>query len=717
MSLSPTAELDLLRRRVAELEADRAVAEQQRRMGRELQRLLTAISSDFVNLPDEDTGEGINRALAALGQWAGVDRSFVALFRNQGVLLDVPHEWVAEGRVALGEQFQSFSLERFRWFREEMNKRELVHVPRLEDFPPQAAAERELCQSLGLASLLIVPMARRGRSLGMVGFATECAQKTWDPETILLLRVVGEIFAGALERQWGQQERRASEARLRRIIDSNILGILFWSADRQITDANESLLRLLDYTRADLIARRPRLEDLTPSEFWELDRRAWLEMDRRGACAPYEKKLRRRDGSLVPVLFGGALFDPEASSDGEDQGVGFVLDISERKLAEIATEQSEQRFRILARNVPGVVYLYHHDEPRTMLFLNEAVRDLTGIAAREFLEHRVALAELRHPEDATRTAAEIEAALQSRQPFHLLYRLRHVQGDWRWVEEHGQGVLAPDGRLQYVEGTIFDVTDRKRAEDLLRAAHDELERRVQERTRELQAAIEALQFENAERRRAEAALLAEQALLRQTLEQHESHRRLLSYEIHDGLAQYVTGALMHLESYVRRSVQGELDPHLELGLHLLRKTMQEARRLISGLRPPILDESGLVAAIEYLIREQEPLAERVEFVPRVSFGRLSPLLESALFRIVQEALTNVAKHSHARHVQIELTHQGGELRLLVADDGQGFDPDEIAGRGHGLQGIRERARLLAGRASIESRPGSGTRVVVEVPLK
>src|SRR5262249_35096573 len=151
------------------------------------------------------------------------------------------------------------------------------------------------------------------------------------------------------------------------------------------------------------------------------------------------------------------------------------------------------------------------------------------------------------------------------------------------------------------------------AHEQLRAARDELEERVRQRTAKL--------------RQANQRLRREQAFLRRTLDQQEQQRQLMAYEIHDGLAQYITGALMQFEAFLgmrnaecgRRNAQELKEAkgsfripnsafrNLAAGLELLRKSLDEARRMISGLRPPILDEKGLVAAIEYLISEQPPL--------------------------------------------------------------------------------------------------------------
>jgi PAS domain S-box-containing protein len=219
-----------------------------------------------------------------------------------------------------------------------------------------------------------------------------------------------------------------------------------------------------------------------------------------------------------------------------------------------------------------------------------------------------------------------------------------------------------------------------------------------------------------ERKRAETALRREQEFLRRLLDLQERDRQLVAYEIHDGLTQDMAAALMHFEAFQHRAATREDQADFERGLNLLRESVNEARRLISGLRPPVLDEMGIVASVEYLVNEARSEELEIQFVRRTSFARLSRPLESAIFRIVQEALTNVRKHSGARRARVELIEHGRRLRLVVRDWGRGFDPRQVSRERFGLQGIRQRARLLDTDVAIESAAGQGTAVVVDFPL-
>ncbi len=389
----------------------------------------------------------------------------------------------------------------------------------------------------------------------------------------------------------------------------------------------------------------------------------------------------------------------------------------DRRTYERKVRRNEEQFRILAENVPGVVYLCRNDDRYSVIFLNDQIETLTGYSSGEFLADQVSFVELFHPDDAANIVAEVNAALSEGRQFYIEYRMRHRDGSWRWVEERGQGVFEANGKLRFLEGTIFDISRRKQAEDRLRAAHDELESRVIDRTRQLQTANDQLRHEVNVRRAAEQALRNEQDLLLDTLQQHDNDRKLVAYEIHDGLAQYLTASIMHLSAFSHATREhNKENSQLELVRQLLRRSIDEARRLISGLRPPILDDAGVVSALQYLVNERGPEIGELTFTHKVQFQRLPPLLESAIYRVTQEALTNVVRHSGAQRARVELYQRDNKVIVTVKDWGRGFEPSQVTEHRYGLRGVRERAVILGGQALVKSEPGKGTEITVLFPL-
>jgi signal transduction histidine kinase len=219
-----------------------------------------------------------------------------------------------------------------------------------------------------------------------------------------------------------------------------------------------------------------------------------------------------------------------------------------------------------------------------------------------------------------------------------------------------------------------------------------------------------------ERKRAEESLRTERQELRFLYESQEYERKLAAYEIHDGMAQYAAGAIMHLHSYLSERTAESVPGELQIVDHLLLKMLDESRRLMNGLRPPILDECGIVAAIEHLIQEQPTAEVQITFEPKAIIPRLAPALETAIFRITQEALTNARKHSGSPRIAITVDQHENAIRLAVRDWGKGFTPGRVRKGRRGLRGIQERTRLLNGKLTLKSRPGMGTSISVSLPI-
>ncbi len=220
-------------------------------------------------------------------------------------------------------------------------------------------------------------------------------------------------------------------------------------------------------------------------------------------------------------------------------------------------------------------------------------------------------------------------------------------------------------------------------------------------------------------KRAHEALLRERRTLKHMLQASDHERQLIAYDIHDGLAQQLAGAIMQFEvfDHLKATKPKPADDAFRAGVTMLRHAHFEARRLIGGVRPPILDESGVVTAIAHLVHEKTNNGSpKIAFHTKVNFTRLSPVLENAVYRIVQEALTNACQYSRSEDIRIRLVQKGNRMHIEIEDWGVGFDAKVIPEKRFGLSGIRERARVLGGKCRIKSTPGVGTKVVVQLPV-
>jgi len=273
-------------------------------------------------------------------------------------------------------------------------------------------------------------------------------------------------------------------------------------------------------------------------------------------------------------------------------------------------------------------------------------------------------------------------------------------------------------RQRQVQGLLLQ---EKESRLKLRRAHDQLEQRVKERTSDLSRTNDELIWEIKERQRAERDL---RNLSAKVLTIQDEERRRIARDLHDGVGQTLTGALMAVSQAT--SCPEPLPADCQAGVRdvedLLQQAVQEVRTVSHLLHPPLLDESGLLSAIQWYA-EGFSKRSRVKLTLEVDeqSQRFGPDVETGLFRIVQEALTNVHRHSGAEAVHIRITSAGGRLTLSIKDDGKGIPSDALRMMPNGCQGVglasmRERSALLGGTFNVETN-SRGTLIVVSVPLQ
>jgi len=287
-------------------------------------------------------------------------------------------------------------------------------------------------------------------------------------------------------------------------------------------------------------------------------------------------------------------------------------------------------------------------------------------------------------------------------------RLSPKDGEQLYAQLESLYLEGEDG-IGLCRTSMSDVTLRRRAGEALGKAHDELERRVEERTAELGKANEEL-------RQIPSKLIA---VL-------EEERKRLASELHDSIGQTLAAMKFRIEMVLKLRDEGHVSTalnHLEEFVPVLQRSIEETRSIYMGLRPSMLDGIGLLATIEWLRQECMKLypERHIELEAGIAEEAIPENLKVNIFRIAQEALNNVAKHSKAEWVDISLSRNGGEIELVVSDDGVGMDLDIImqtsAARSLGLTSMRERAELTGGSFSIVSTPGKGTTIRACWPIQ
>jgi len=381
---------------------------------------------------------------------------------------------------------------------------------------------------------------------------------------------------------------------------------------------------------------------------------------------------------------------------------GAILEISADVTARKATEQALHERDASFETAQRIAHLgdFRWDLTTDVVYWSDEMFRLLGYAPGEVAPGLTSFLAAVHPDDHLMVMSFVAGAYEGRTD-ELEIRTAGRGGSERILVTQAEVVCDARGKAQCMIGTGLDVTERRQVE-------------------------RALYQEVAERRRAEAALAKQgrrlEDLVRRLLLAQEEERRRVAYEIHDDLAQLAVGVQQHLETFARyyRPRRPEARAKLDRARALAQRTVLEARRVIAGLRPTALDDFGLATALRLDIEARCADGWAIAYDETLGPERLPPAVETALFRVVQEALTNVGKHAGTTRVQVALRRRRATVRLVVRDSGQGFDPRAVdrsgPGQHVGLAGMRERVSLLGGRWQVRSRPGQGTCVMALVPV-
>jgi len=478
------------------------------------------------------------------------------------------------------------------------------------------------------------------------------------------------------ERQGREEALRLSQF----AIDQSTVGILWVNWDSHVRYANRAVAGMLGYAEAQLLERP--LIDFEPN--LTMDR--WLELWKKarageGGARQFETQCRRADGSLLPVELSLSFL---RFRDAEYLVV-YLADVTERHRALAALRESEARLKGIAGNVPGLVFRLEpapaEGEPE-FPYISEGSEALVGYTPAQIQHPLMGLRNLVHPDDRANYHQVQDLAIAGDQDWSWQGRILTRQGEQRWADIKASARRLPNGRVAW-DGIVWDITQGKRAELALAQSQEQL--------RELSAHLESVR---------------------------EEEKARIAREVHDELGQMLT--VLKLEVSMCELAFAELDPGLHERLdsmkRLIAQLFQLVRDVATALRPPILD-AGIASAIEWQARRFEA---RTQIPCLVQVPDNLPALSDAkaigLFRILQEALTNVMRHAQAHSVEIELAREDGLLRMTVSDDGNGFCLDQPRPTSFGLVGVRERVLMLGGSMALDSEPGEGTSLSVTIPL-
>ena len=525
-------------------------------------------------------------------------------------------------------------------------------------------------------------------------------------------------FRDITEHKRADEALRESEEKFRTFMETASDLMHITDKDGNLTYVNDAIAGTLGYSKDEMIGMH--LTEVLSKEEAKRDfDRKLQELITTGEIDIESVWLTKDGKEIYGQTKVVAVYDRDGNFAG---GRGILRDITERKKAEAELYEAEAKYRTLVEQIPAVTYIAALDRASTTLYVSPQIETLIGFSPEEYETDPDMWRKQIHPEDHDRVLAEVERAHMGSQPFCCEYRMLARDGRVAWLRD--EAIIVRDAKNEplFLQGIMLDITERKRAEEALQKARDELEIRVEQRTAELAKTNVKLRSEINERKKAEKKLLIYQEQLRSLASElslaEERMRRRIATNVHDNIGQNLGISKIKLES-LRESVSSPdvAESLNEIG-ELIGQTIESTRSLTFELSPPVLYELGFEPAVEWLVRHtRRRHGLSTDFK---SDGRPKPLdhdVRVLLFQAVRELLVNVVKHAQATSVTVSTRRVGDKIQVSVADDGVGFDISELSSQGYktggfGLFNIRERLGQIGGRLNVESKPGRGTKVTL-----
>lgn len=468
---------------------------------------------------------------------------------------------------------------------------------------------------------------------------------------------------------------RDSEQRFRHIFEHSPAMVYLTDLDGVILDMNVAGARMLGYdSPEDILGLKSSLHVYADPQ----DRGRFLEMIKQtGSVQDFETRFRRRDGAVIDVrITATTRKDKNGGVEGYE---GFIIDVTDRKQAERALQDSEEKYRTVVENSLSAIFIHQGGLFR---FVNQRFAEMLGYDNPEEVVGKP-FWEVVHSGDREMVKQRgLRREKVEFSPARYIFRVIKKDGATIWVDLRATHATYM-GRAAVV-GNLIDITQNVKAEEEIRS------------------------------------------LSRRLIEVSEDEKKRLAADIHDEFGQFLTSLHFDLESF-ERSVPEEREEQKKLCGRLIQKVERLAdsvRKTTSYLRPDLLDHLGLVPALEWSIHDftVRRTETEVDFQTLGLKKRLNPKIELALYRLFQECMTNISKHAKATRVEIMLTYSHPRVILVVRDNGVGHDPSKLGAlagktrKGIGLLSMRERVASLGGSIDISSAPGKGMTIRAEIPV-
>jgi len=627
-----------------------------------LQRAIARSSARIVSLTSTEIAAGLHTELNGIREMLGVDRICWYQQSNDGrrfVGLQTASSTLAvPGR-------ESFSAIEHPWLADSILQGVPVLVKSLSDMPAGSEVDRQQLESSGMRSFALVPsIAGTGTANAMMltSFTNEIE---WDPEVVAQLSVLASVFANAHARKLAQEAGTESELRFRHLFEEAPIGCCLVDSEGRICTTNTAFARMLGYNPNELIQKG----------FWEITEpqdvaRSLVNFQELIAGVrdfyQLEKRYLKKDGA---VIWGRLTVSVLGARAAQGQFVlAMIEDVTEAIHAREQLEQSRRRLTMALEASRMTAWEYDPAAETIAWVDRNTLREKGGepmgpVRFADVLRHV-------HPDERTMLLDLANRIINEGGSFSVEFRMFAKNGSIRWMLGKGE-LLRKDGESGpgKIAGVTLDVSELKRTQVEL------------------------------------------QELAKRLMEAHEEERRRISRELHDDIGQRV--ALLGIELDLVRQLLHEHDglrERVERAQLATGELGTDLHQLSHALHSSKLKYLGLPAALRELctrMADKHSLAIQLDYEEqKLSLPEEEAL---ALFRVAQEALNNVVRHSRATSVRIALSYTANEVRLLVCDDGSGFDPSSKTS-GIGLIGMRERMRAVLGDFQIISAPGAGTEI-------
>jgi PAS domain S-box-containing protein len=663
--------------------------------------LMAQILVGFATCPYCDVDTSVTAALQATAEFIGVDRAFVIMFSPDQGTWSTTHEWYGPSTSPRLQHYQNIPFGTFPWSEGRILADEVIRVNNWDDLPPEALAERPNVAEEAPLSVLKVPIkTAAGEVRGCVGLQSKTRPLVWSDTDVARVKMVGDAIANVIERKRAEVALRQSEQRYRDFISHSNEGVWRVELEQPVPldlPEEDGLQRILQYgyvaecnmahvrnlglsAPEELLGKR--LGELIPHGDLGQETIESFRSAVRDGFLGRTVEFRAHDKAGNPKY----LFRTETPIVENGRLVrvwGMTRDVTELKLAEEQLRKSEERWRAVFENSAAGIAL---SDPASTRFLsaNAAFQKMLGYSEEEL--RAWSFLDITHETDREANRRLLAELLEGRRPsYEMQKRYRRKDGNLIWVSIQVSLVPGTESIPRFCMAIAEDVSERKRAQEELQHSFEQL--------RALTARLQGIR---------------------------EEERKSVAREIHDELGQALTAIKIDLASLMRElpADQERQRRRTDSILELVDQTIQSVRRISTELRPGILDDLGLVAALEWAAEEFEArTGTRCRLDLPGDDIEIDQERATAMFRIFQETLTNVARHAKASEVGVRLAKDNGDLTLEVHDNGKGIDEEELsAGGSLGILGMRERATLLGGELGILGAPQNGTTVRVRIPI-